>query len=91
MPHQDVTCRDSVIVATIFREGGGTGVHTHFGQLRGYLERHDTGVTVVTPFSWNRPLTYPAFAPRLMLSRVSAAAAVWRYRRWHEVFLYHAL
>jgi glycosyltransferase involved in cell wall biosynthesis len=89
--HHDVPRRDSVIVATIFREGGGTGVHTHFGQLRGYLERHGSGATVVTPFSWNRPLTYPAFAPRLMLSHMSASAAVWWYRHWHEVFLYHAL
>jgi glycosyltransferase involved in cell wall biosynthesis len=80
-----------VIVATIFREGGGTGVHTHFGQLRGYLERHGTEVSVVTPFSWNRTLTYPVFAPRLVFRHVSPAAAVMWYRHWHEVFLYRAL
>jgi glycosyltransferase involved in cell wall biosynthesis len=80
-----------VIVATIFREGGGTGVHTHFGQLRGYLERHGTEVSVVTPFSWNRTLTYPVFGPRLVLRHVSLAAAVMWYRHWHEVFLYRAL
>jgi glycosyltransferase involved in cell wall biosynthesis len=81
----------SVIVATIFREDGETGVHTHFGQLRGYLERHDTGVSVVTPFSWNRTLSYPVFAPRLVLRHVSPPAAVVWYRHWHEVFLYRAL
>jgi glycosyltransferase involved in cell wall biosynthesis len=81
----------SVVVATIFREGGETGVHTHFGQLRGYLERHGTGVDVVTPFSWNRTLTYPVFAPRLVLRHVSPPAAVLWYRYWHEVFLYRAL
>jgi len=81
----------AVTVATIFREGGETGVHTHFAQLRGYLERHGTEVAVVTPFSWNRMLTYPVFAPRLVLRRVSPAAAVLWYRYWHEVFLYRAL
>ena len=80
-----------MIVATIFREGGETGVHTHFGQLRGYLERHGTEVSVVTPFSWNRTLTYPVFAPRLVLRHVSPAGAVVWYRYWHEVFLYRAL
>jgi glycosyltransferase involved in cell wall biosynthesis len=80
-----------VIVATIFREGGETGVHTHFGQLRGYLEGHGTEVGVVTPFSWNKALTYPVFAPRLVLRHVSPAAAVMWYRHWHEAFLYRAL
>jgi glycosyltransferase involved in cell wall biosynthesis len=81
----------SVIVATIFREGGETGVHTHFGQLRDYLGRHGTEVSVVTPFSWSRALTYPVFAPRLVLRHTSPAAAVMWYRYWHEVFLYRAL
>jgi glycosyltransferase involved in cell wall biosynthesis len=80
-----------VIVATIFREDGETGVHTHFGQLRGYLERHGTTVSVVTPFSRNRTLTYPVFAPRLVLRHASPPAAVVWYRHWHEVFLYRAL
>jgi glycosyltransferase involved in cell wall biosynthesis len=80
-----------VTVATIFREGGETGVHTHFGQLGRYLERHGTEVTVVTPFSWNRALTYPLFAPRLVLRHLSPAAAVLWYRHWHEVLLYRAL
>jgi glycosyltransferase involved in cell wall biosynthesis len=59
--------------------------------LRGYLERHGTEVSVVTPFSWNRTLSYPVFAPRLVLRHVSPPAAVVWYRHWHEVFLYRAL
>jgi len=31
-----------VLVATIFREDSGTGVHTHLGQLRRYLGDDDT-------------------------------------------------
>lgn len=80
-----------VIIATIFREAGSTGVHTHFEQLRGYLERHGTEVTVVTPFSWRRPLTYFAFSPRLVLKYCSRPASVLWYRHWHELFLYRAL
>ena len=80
-----------VVIATIFPEQGGTGVHTHFWQLRGYLEKYGTPTTLVTPFSWGRPLTYPVFAPRLVLVRCSGSASVIWYRHWHEVFLRNAL
>jgi glycosyltransferase involved in cell wall biosynthesis len=80
-----------VLVATIFREDGGTGVHTHFRQLRRYLNEYGIPNTLVTPFSWERALTYPVFAPRLVLRRVSGPASVVWYRYWHEVFLRNAL
>ncbi|HUJ04626.1 MAG TPA: glycosyltransferase [Streptosporangiaceae bacterium] len=80
-----------VVVATIFREHGSTGVHTHFEQLRQYLEPRSGRVTIVTPFSWRRWLTYPVFGPRLLLQRWSGAASVFWYRHWHEVFLTKAL
>lgn len=80
-----------LIVATTFRELGSTGVHTHFRQVARYVEQFGTRVSVVTPFSWARPLTYPVFAPRLVLSRVWPSASVVWYRHWHEVFLRNAL
>jgi len=80
-----------VIVATTFREVGTTGVHTHFVQVGHYLERFGTRVSVVTPFSWARPLTYPLFAPRVILQRLNGPASVVWYRKWHEVFLRNAL
>jgi glycosyltransferase involved in cell wall biosynthesis len=80
-----------LIVATTFRELGSTGVHTHFQQVARYLELSGTPVSVVTPFSWARPLCYPVFAPRLVLFRVSPPASVVWYRHWHEVFLRNAL
>ena len=80
-----------LIVATTFRELGSTGVHTHFQQVARYLELSGTPVSVVTPFSWARPLSYPVFAPRLVLFRVSPPASVVWYRHWHEVFLRNAL
>jgi glycosyltransferase involved in cell wall biosynthesis len=80
-----------VLIATIFREIGGTGVHTHFHQFRGYLEQRGVKATVVTPFSWNRPLAYVVFSPRLALKYFSPSASVVWYRHWHEVFLHRAL
>jgi len=80
-----------LIVATNFRELGSTGVHTHFQQVARYVEQSGMRVTVVTPFSWARPLTYPVFAPRLALAKVYPSASVVWYRHWHEVFLHKAL
>ena len=80
-----------VIISTTFRETGTTGVHTHFQQVAQFLREHGTPVKIVTPFSWARPLTYPVFAPRLVLQRVHGTASVLWYRHWHEVFLRNAL
>jgi hypothetical protein len=80
-----------VVVVTIFREEGSTGVHTHFRQVCRYLEEVGMTTTVITPFSWSRALTYPVFGPRLVLKRFSGAASVLWYRYWHEVFLRNAL
>ncbi len=80
-----------MVVASIFRQEGATGIHTHVRQLRQYL--HKIGVTceVITPFSWGRLLTYPVFAPRPALAWVNGPASVVWYRHWHEVFLRNAL
>jgi glycosyltransferase involved in cell wall biosynthesis len=80
-----------LVIATIFREEGATGVHTHVRELRRYLEERGTPATLVTPFSWGGPLTYPVFGLRLLLVRCSGAASVVWYRHWHEVFLRKAL
>jgi len=80
-----------LIIATILRETGITGVHTHFRQLGQYLERKGRPATLVTSFSWGGPLIGPVFGLRFLLERFSGAADVWWYRHWHEVFLYRAL
>ena len=80
-----------MVVASIFRQEGATGIHTHVRQLRRYL--HKIGVTseAITPFSWGRLLTYPVFAPRPALAWINGPASVVWYRHWHEVFLRNAL
>jgi len=80
-----------VIIATILREEGTTGVQTHVRQLRRYLEECGTDAALVTPFSWGAPLTYAVFGFRLLLVRCSGSASVAWYRYWHEVFLRNAL
>ena len=81
-----------LVIATILREKGSTGVHTYVQQLRRYLEARGRAATLVTPFSWGRALTVPVFGfRRLVLERCSGPADVVWYRHWHEVFLRNAL
>lgn len=80
-----------LVIATILREEGITGVHTHVRQLRQYLETCGVTAGLVTPFSWSRTITVPVFGFRLALERCSTSASVVWYRHWHEAFLYNAL
>ena len=89
-----------VVIATIAREEGITGVHTHMRQLRRYLARTGEGVEVVTPHSWARGpggrrlrgiVLVPLFGARVVLERVWGPANVWWYRTSHELFLRRAL
>jgi len=86
LPHEH---SPSVVIATILREEGSTGIQTHVQQLRQYLG--ESGTTLVTPFSWGQMLTVPVFGLRLALERCSGSASVAWYRHWHEVFLRKAL
>jgi glycosyltransferase involved in cell wall biosynthesis len=80
-----------LVIATILREEGNTGVQTHVRQLRRYLGECGTATMLITPFSWGRALTVPVFGLRLALERCSGEANVAWYRHWHEVFLHNAL
>ncbi len=81
----------TLVIATILREEGITGVQTHVRQLRRYLAESGTAALLVTPFSWGRTRTVPVFGLRLVLARCSGSASVVWYRHWHEVFLRKAL
>jgi glycosyltransferase involved in cell wall biosynthesis len=80
-----------VVVATMLRPNDFGGVHTHVQQVLSYLETQGLPGALITPYSWSRFLTYPVFAPRLVLERVSGSASVFWYRYWHEMFLRKAL
>lgn len=80
-----------LVIATILRVDGNTGVQTHVRQLREYLEDQGAPATLLTPFSWGGVLAVPVFGLRLVLERYSGPASVAWYRHWHEVFLRNAL
>jgi glycosyltransferase involved in cell wall biosynthesis len=81
-----------LVIATILREEGVTGVHTHIHQLRRYLQDSGTAAGLITSFSWGRLLSHPIYALRpLVLERCNGPASVAWYRYWHEAFLGEAL
>jgi glycosyltransferase involved in cell wall biosynthesis len=80
-----------LIIATILRVAGLTGVDTHIRQLRMFLDGRGTASTLITPFSWGGPLIYPVFGFRPLVKRLSRPAGVAWYLYWHEVFLRNAL
>ncbi|MEN8704733.1 MAG: glycosyltransferase family 4 protein [Nocardioides marinisabuli] len=80
-----------VLVATVMRREGGSGVQTHVRTLVEHLEAAGSPVRVVSPFEAGSPLVRPVFAVRLALQPVSGAAGVWWYRHWHTAFLRAAL
>jgi glycosyltransferase involved in cell wall biosynthesis len=93
-----MTGRDEPIVITsLARERGITGVHTHVNQVREFLARSGGDVTQVTPHTWagrspvRRLIIGPLFALRLVLERTVGPAHVWWYRTSHEWFLRRAL
>lgn len=81
----------ALVIATILRAKGSTGVQTYFSQLQQYLSSQSSSVTVVTPFSRDRLLSTPLFALRLLIRPISRPASVRWYRHWHQVFLRRGL
>ena len=87
-----VEASQPLVMANALWEHGNTGTHTYVRQLRRYLESHGVTTTLVTPFSWNRPLTYPVFGlRRLVVDRCSRSAGVVWFWYWHELFLRNTL
>jgi glycosyltransferase involved in cell wall biosynthesis len=86
-----------LLIATIARERGITGVHTHVRQLRGYCERSGVPVELLTPHAWarhslaRRLFLAPLFGVRIALERVYGPANVRWYRSSHEFFLRRVL
>jgi glycosyltransferase involved in cell wall biosynthesis len=78
-----------LVVATMLRSQGVTGVQTHVQQLLRYVASDGSGADagLVTPFSRSRPLYSPVYALRHAVDPVSGSAGVLWYRHWHEAFL----
>jgi glycosyltransferase involved in cell wall biosynthesis len=80
-----------IIIATIMRPSGETGVQTHFNCYSAYLAEHQIDHQLVTPFSYFKVIVYPVFAVRKILHKLSGPLSVWWYRYWHAYFLRLAL
>jgi glycosyltransferase involved in cell wall biosynthesis len=80
-----------VLIATLMRPEGESGLQTHFQQFGRYLNDHDVSFALVTPFDAPKPIVYPTFAVRKILGPLSGSLSVWWYLRWHTTCLQHAL
>jgi glycosyltransferase involved in cell wall biosynthesis len=73
----------AVVIATVNREHGSTGVHTHTRALRDGLIAAGVGCEVVTPFDGSLAWV-PVFAVRpLVLNHLNRTWATLWYRHWH--------
>jgi glycosyltransferase involved in cell wall biosynthesis len=80
-----------VLIASMMRPEGETGVQTHVRAVRDWLARNGRQVNLVTPFDQPRWQVYLVFGLRRLIERASRVASVWWYRHWHAVFLQRAL
>jgi glycosyltransferase involved in cell wall biosynthesis len=80
-----------IIIATIMREQGETGVQTSFNMLNKFMREQKVESCIITPFSFYQFLVIPVFAVRKLLDKLSGELSVWWYRYWHYVFLKQAL
>ena len=72
-----------ILIATIMRPEGGTGVQTHFRSFMAYL--HETGrdCDLITPYSASLWQVDPAFGIRKLVYLFNSEMSVWWYRHWH--------
>lgn len=82
---------ERILISTIMRAEGDTGVQTHFRAVANYLIKQDKSVQLVTPFNAPSWLVLPTFAVRRLINPINSEFSVWWYRHWHKVFLQRAL
>lgn len=80
-----------ILIASLMREHGETGVQTHVRALRDWLASSGRVVQLLTPFSNPRIMVYPVFGIRRLIDRLHKPTSVRWYRHWHTVFLRLAL
>src|SRR5665213_366285 len=80
-----------IIIASIMRPTGETGVQTHFNAFNAYLIKTGVEVEIVTPFSAPAWQVFPVFGLRKLIDSINGPASVWWYRSEHEYFLFKEL
>ncbi|MFC7491310.1 MULTISPECIES: glycosyltransferase family 4 protein [unclassified Knoellia] len=82
---------NEVVIATLLRRDGATGVQSHIRDLLESGQGLGRQVSLVTPFDARSRLLTPVFALRHLLHPLSGSAGVWWYRQWHRHYLEAAL
>lgn len=80
-----------ILIATLMRPEGDTGVQTHFRTLMEYLGTIGRRCDLVTPYSAPLWQVYPVFGLRKLANPFNRELGVWWYRHWHAYFLRQAL
>jgi len=90
-PHQPRAKTREIVIATLMRSAGGSGVQSHVRTLSGHMSASSRHATVINPFTSRSLIRTPTFASRLVIRRLSRSASVWWYRHWHGYFVRRAL
>lgn len=69
-----------ILVATLLREQGETGVQTHFLSFASFLAAQGRTVELVTPYGRDVLLLYPLYALRGLLQALHPSLGIWWYR-----------
>lgn len=76
-----------LVVATLMRESGATGVQTHVRAVVEHGGKLGHDVSLVTPFTVGSVTRTPVFAVRRLVEPLSRPTSVRWYRHWHGVYL----
>lgn len=82
---------NQVLIATLMRPEGDTGVQTHFRTFMAYLHETNRPCDLITPYCAPLWQVYPAFGLRKLVNLFNRELGVWWYRHWHAYFLRQAL
>lgn len=82
---------NAILIATLMRPEGDTGVQTHFRTLINYLNNINFDYELITPYSAPSFQVYPTFGLRIFIRLINSEWGVWWYRYWHAHFLLRSL
>jgi len=80
-----------IILATIMRKQGGSGVQTYVNSFHNYLLQKGINSSIITPFSFSSVVIFPVFALRKLIDPIKGEWSVWWYQHWHYYFLKRVL
>ncbi len=83
--------KPQIMLATMMRREGKTGLQTHSRMFISFLESHQRPCTLVTPYDAPLWQVYPVFGIRKLVEPINSSAGVWWHDRWHAHFLEAAL